>query len=112
METIDDTNSRWVYGAECVLTGLPMASSPTGSNADPATLYLPEQYFTNPNVWGDASACTTAGLSDVPDDGLQPHGDEQRHITAAAYGIAGTLSRQPKHRIDADAPVLDYQQRV
>ena len=30
METIDDTNSRWMVGAECTLVGLPQASSPTG----------------------------------------------------------------------------------
>jgi hypothetical protein len=31
METIDDTNSRWMVGAECTLVGLPQASSPTGA---------------------------------------------------------------------------------
>ena len=30
METIDDSNSRWMIGSECVLTGLPPASCPTG----------------------------------------------------------------------------------
>jgi prepilin-type N-terminal cleavage/methylation domain-containing protein len=43
METIDDTNSRWMVGSECTLVGLPQESSPTGEK--PKAPYV---YFTPP----------------------------------------------------------------
>ncbi len=45
METMDDTNSRWMVGAECTLVGLPQASSPTGEKglgqSDKGTFFAP-----------------------------------------------------------------------
>jgi hypothetical protein len=43
METMDDTNSRWMVGNECTLVGMPQESSPTG--AKPTAPYV---YFTPP----------------------------------------------------------------
>ena len=66
METIDDTNSRWMVGAECTMVGLPQASSPTGEKPN----YTPTQpksdpYFAPPSydgTFGDDSAVVKAGL--------------------------------------------------
>ncbi len=60
METIDDTNSRWMVGAECTLVGLPQASSPTGDQPAP-----PNEFFAPPGFdgsFGDDSAVARAGL--------------------------------------------------
>ena len=62
IESIDNTNSRWMIGPECVLTGLPVASCPTQWNGSPTTPY---NYFTPvsyDNTWGDSSGVSVAGL--------------------------------------------------
>ena len=60
METIDDTNSRWLVGAECTMVGLPQASSPTGK-----TPTAPYAFFAPPgfdNTYGESSGVARAGL--------------------------------------------------
>jgi prepilin-type N-terminal cleavage/methylation domain-containing protein len=56
METIDDSNSRWVFGSECTLTGLPIGSVPTGTTASTKWNYFaPNNYD---GTWGDSSGVT------------------------------------------------------
>ena len=72
METIDDTNSRWMVGAETTMVGLPQASSPTGST--PAKAY---PFFSPPgfdNTFGDSSAVATSGLRTFLDYDFSPTG--------------------------------------
>jgi hypothetical protein len=60
METVDDTNSRWMVGAECTMVGLPQASSPTGDKpAPPYAYFAPSGYD---GKCGDDSAVARAGL--------------------------------------------------
>jgi prepilin-type N-terminal cleavage/methylation domain-containing protein len=75
METIDDTNSRWMVGAEATMAGLPQASSPTGSTP-PAR---PFNYFAPPgfdNTFGDGSAVARAGLRTFLSYDFSPTGAE------------------------------------
>ena len=68
-ETIDSTASCWMFGSECVLTGLPGAgpnsqgtpcSVPTGSlPVSPYTFFTPAQYD---GTFGDSSGVTRGGL--------------------------------------------------
>jgi hypothetical protein len=63
METMDDTNSRWMVGVECVLVGLPQASSPTGNQplgrSDKGTFFTPPGFD---GTFGDDSPGSRAGL--------------------------------------------------
>jgi hypothetical protein len=63
METMDDTNSRWMVGTECMLVGLPQASSPTGDkpqgHMDSSTFFAPADFD---GTFGDGSAVARAGL--------------------------------------------------
>ena len=63
METMDDTNSRWMVGAECTLVGLPQASSPTGEtplgHSDKGTFFAPPGFD---DTFGDGSGASRAGL--------------------------------------------------
>ena len=61
METIDDQNSRWMVGSECVMVGLPVASCPTGMTPSNANY----NYFTPPSydgTWGATAGVSLAGL--------------------------------------------------
>ena len=72
METMDDTNSRWMVGAEATMVGLPQASSPTGST--PAKAY---PFFAPPgfdNTFGDGSAVARSGLRTFLDYDFSPTG--------------------------------------
>ncbi len=60
METMDDTSSRWMVGTECILVGLPQASSPTGKAPAPPYPFLAPTGFDN--TFGDGSAVARAGL--------------------------------------------------
>ena len=59
METIDDTNSRWMVGTEATMVGLPQAS-PAGSAPSPPYKYFAPAGFDN--TFGESSAIATAGL--------------------------------------------------
>ena len=54
METVDYQSSCWMLGGQCMLTGLPLASVPTGT-----TPVSPYNYFTMPGyapgVWGESA---------------------------------------------------------
>jgi hypothetical protein len=52
METIDDIGSRWMYGAECTLTGVPASSGPVAP-VSPYTYFAPPKYD---GTFGDTSA--------------------------------------------------------
>ena len=91
IETIDDSNSRWMIGSECVLTGLP-GKSPTAPNTvcsvprtasptAPYNFYAP-QYFDN--TWGDTSGVTTHGLRTFLMYDCSPTGTE-----AGKYAVDG-----------------------
>jgi prepilin-type N-terminal cleavage/methylation domain-containing protein len=58
-ETIDDYYSRWMIGAECMMTGMPLASAPLNTPK-------PFNYYSNKGYdgkdWGDASNVTVVGL--------------------------------------------------
>jgi type II secretory pathway pseudopilin PulG len=72
METIDDTNSRWMVGAEATMVGLPQASSPTGS-----TPVAPNMFFAPPGFdgkFGEGSAVATSGLRTFLDYDFSPAG--------------------------------------
>jgi type II secretory pathway pseudopilin PulG len=72
IETMDDTNSRWMVGAECTLVGLPQASSPTG--AEPAP---PHKIFAPPgSTWGDRGGVSCAGLRSFLTYDFSPNGKE------------------------------------
>jgi len=58
METIDDTNSRWAIGAECTLTGLPIASGPASTKPTGYNYYAPTGWN---GIFGDSGGCSTAG---------------------------------------------------
>ncbi len=60
METIDDTNSRWMVGPETTMVGLPQASSPTGEKPAPAYPFFAPLGFDN--TFGDGSAVARSGL--------------------------------------------------
>jgi len=60
METIDDYMSRWMIGAECMMTGMPPLSGPLSNTAPVTSYYHPSSYDTND--WGDASAASVANL--------------------------------------------------
>ena len=69
METMDDTNSRWMVGAECTLVGLPQVSSPTGEKPGFGSKTPSENsngpYFAPPGfdyTFGDDSAVAKSGL--------------------------------------------------
>jgi prepilin-type N-terminal cleavage/methylation domain-containing protein len=82
-ETMDDSNSRWMIGSECVLTGSPIASVPTGT-----TPVAPYSYFTPPkydNTFGDSSGVSVAGLQDFLMYDFSPQGG----TTAATYSTQG-----------------------
>jgi type II secretory pathway pseudopilin PulG len=60
METMDDTNSRWMVGAECTLVGLPQVSSPTGEEPSPPYKFFAPAGFDG--KFGDDSAVSKAGM--------------------------------------------------
>ena len=66
METMDDTNSRWMVGAECTLVGLPQASSPTGEkplgHKDKGEFFAPPGFD---NTFGDGSGVSRCRAADV-----------------------------------------------
>jgi hypothetical protein len=96
METIDDSNSRWVIGSECGLTGLPgkgavskTTAGGTVPNSLPTATSLPvtctagvENFYVQNQFdgqWGDSSGVSTAGLMtfmmyDCSPTGAQPNG--------------------------------------
>jgi hypothetical protein len=64
-ETADDTNSRWMIGSECVLTGMAVAAAPT---AAPGTgTPQPYQFYHQTafdNTFGDSAQVSVNGLRD------------------------------------------------
>src|SRR5208282_3141787 len=95
IESIDDSNSRWMIGSECVLTGLPDKgaaakttaggtvpnSVPTATSVPVATTAGSENFFVQSQFdgqWGDNSGVSTAGLMtfmmyDCAPTGAQPN---------------------------------------
>jgi hypothetical protein len=75
METMDDTNSRWMVGVECMLVGLPQASSPTGSNPtgrdNKGTFFAPPGFD---NTFGEEAAVSRAGLRTFLSYDFSPQG--------------------------------------
>jgi prepilin-type N-terminal cleavage/methylation domain-containing protein len=94
METIDNTNSRWVIGSECVMTGLPGAGAPTPTCIPTAATngyYAPPGYVAN-NVWGDSSAATTtAGLFTFLMYDFSPQGQTNGTATGTGKNTYATL---------------------
>ncbi len=91
IETIDDSMSIWMLGAECTLTGLPIGGSvvclPSGT-----TPISPYQFFVPPHydgTFGDQSGVTTNGLRDFLMYDFSPTGTD-----AAAYGPNGQPANQ------------------
>ena len=91
METIDDSNSCWMLGEECVLTGLPGRSMPGGSATGgptspvtPYSYYVPKGYVAG--TWGHASAVSQAGLLTFLMIDFGPTGMQSTTSTAMAYG--------------------------
>jgi hypothetical protein len=62
IETIDDTNSRWMIGSECVLTGLPRNAVPSGPDPDPKYRYFVPPHFDG--KFGAGSGVMESGLQD------------------------------------------------
>ena len=89
METVDDSNSRWMIGSECVLTGLPVSYGPTGTSpVSPYNYYAPPGYVAG--TWGDNSAVSQAGdLTHLMID-FSPMGQYNGTSTAAAYGSSSS----------------------
>jgi len=90
METMDDQNSRWMVGAECMLVGLPQASSPTGDK--PAK---PNAYFAPPGFdgkYGDDSAVAHAGLRTFLAYDFRPRGAD-----AGRYEDPGWANAPPAY---------------
>ncbi len=104
METMDDTNSRWVYGSECTLTGLPIASGPQSSAvATTYGYYTPTGY--TPGNWGDASTVTNNVTFLMLD--FSPAGQYQGTPTAGAYGSSsGSYEGDPCGNWTVTDPVL------
>jgi hypothetical protein len=88
METMDDTNSRWMVGAECTLAGLPQASSPTGDEPSP-----PYPFFAPPgfdNKFGEDSGVSRAGLRTFLSYDFSPNG-----VDAGKYEDPGWAKAPP-----------------
>ncbi len=66
IETIDDSNSKWVYGTDATLVGLSQVASGNLQAGEPKTkptgynFYAPTGFD---NTWGDSSGVSTAGLA-------------------------------------------------
>ena len=94
METIDDSNSRWMIGSECVLTGLPVKSCPVGPLPEP-----PHDYFAPPGYvagkWGDNSAVSQNGLATFLRLDFSRVGQYNGSSTFAAYGATGAYQGDP-----------------
>jgi hypothetical protein len=75
METMDDIRSRWMVGNECMLVGLPQASSPAGDkplgHSDSATFFAPPGFD---GKFGENSAVARAGLRTFLDYDFGPKG--------------------------------------
>lgn len=82
METMDDTTSRWPVGNECMLVGLPQASSPTGDKPlghmdNPVGHKDDTAFFAPPGfdgTFGANSAVARAGLRTFLDYDFRPNG--------------------------------------
>ncbi|MGO9111425.1 MAG: DUF1559 domain-containing protein, partial [Thermoguttaceae bacterium] len=93
IETADDTNSRWVFGTECTLTGLPMASVPTVSTPTaPYTYFAPPSYD---NTFGDSSGVTLKGLLTLLMVDCSPSGQTSGTSSAGAYSSGGAYQGDP-----------------
>ena len=90
METMDDTNSRWVAGAECTLVGLPQASSPTGDQpAPPNAFYAPPGFD---GKFGEGSGVARAGLRTFLEYNFSPNGAD-----AGTYEDPGWAKAPPAY---------------
>ena len=88
---MDEVASRWAFGKEVTLVGLPQASSPAGNTPQP-----PYNYFAPPGFdgkWGEDSGVTKAGLRTFLSYDFSPKGanvgtyeDPGFSDTPAAYG--------------------------
>jgi prepilin-type N-terminal cleavage/methylation domain-containing protein len=99
METIDDTNSRWLVGAEATLVGLPQASSPTGSTPAPAYKYFAPSGFDN--TFGDGSAVARAGLRTFLSYDFEPKGAD-----AGKYEDPGWAKAPPRYGPSSAHPAV------
>jgi len=82
IETVDDTNSRWMIGSECVLTGLPRNTVPYGPDPDPKYGYFVPPQFDG--GYGAESGVTKNGLRDFLMYDFGPSG-----FDPAAYSAEG-----------------------
>jgi len=74
IETIDETASRWTFGKEATLVGLPQKSSPTGTTPQP-----PYSFFTPlgyDKEWGPDSGVSQAGLRTFLSYDFRPSGPD------------------------------------
>ena len=82
IETVDDTNSRWMIGSECVLTGLPRSSVPSGDvPSEPYKYFVPKHFD---GEFGDSSGVTVHRLRDFLMYDFSPAGPDP-----AAYALEG-----------------------
>ena len=98
METMDDSNSCWMLGSECVLTGLPKASMPGGGSGatspqSPYSYYAPPGYVSG--TWGDASAVSQGNLLTFLMIDFGPTGMQGTTPTAMMYGQTGQYQGDP-----------------
>jgi len=89
METMDDTNSRWMVGNECTLVGLPQASSPTGDERlgklDSTTFFAPRGFD---GTFGDESAVSRAGLRTFLSYDFSPKGADAGKYEDPGWAMA------------------------
>jgi hypothetical protein len=82
IETLDDTNSRWMIGSECVLSGLPRNAVPSGPDPDPKYGYFVPPHFDG--QFGAGSGAMKSGLRDFLMYNFFPSGADP-----AAYSAEG-----------------------
>jgi len=81
-ESADDSNSRWMIGSECVLSGAPSTSVPTGTTPTSPYNYFTPKYYDN--TFGDSSGVSTNNLRDFLMYDFTPQGSD-----AAKYASVG-----------------------
>jgi len=100
IETIDDTNSRWVFGSEATLTGLSQANQGTLLASEPTAPKVPvsiaggataNYYVQTPfdNTWGDSSGVTTNGMGTFLMFDFSPQGMTGGVTSSAVYSTLG-----------------------
>jgi prepilin-type N-terminal cleavage/methylation domain-containing protein len=99
METIDETASRWAFGKEATLVGLPQKSSPTGTTPQPPLDYFaPPGYVEDKDKWGPDSAVSKAGLRTFLSYDFSPSGrDAGTYEDPGFSAIAPTFGPSSMH---------------